>query len=192
MRHTSGLLALGSFLAIASCAQMPPSTSPVATTATVSKYQLGRIACREYRYVDAAQCSTEAQAYYRGSYPGSPTETLTLVSTSPMVYSMKAKNENVEIRFAVVSLSDMMLYGDSINYYEINRIHGNSDEKDLRDAADEFKSNGGILRGAFQDDIAIGLKWPWRAILKRKKAPKLPVANNDEAYGILTNPPYPR
>src|SRR6476619_6980436 len=108
MRNVLILLVLASFLAFAACTEKLQSST---TTPYQGKHQLGRVACREYRYSDPGLCQSEAFAFYHGSYPGTTPEALTLVTTTPLVYSMKAKGEDVEIRFAVVSANDLSKYG---------------------------------------------------------------------------------
>ena len=175
---------------LASCVGKP---QPVLTTPQ-GKYQLGRVACREFRYSDIGRCESEALAFYKGSYPGTTKEVLTKVSTSPLVYSMKAKREEVEVRFALVTPAELVQYGDSVNYYEIKTTIGHSEKEDINFAADEFKVKpDDILMSAFQDNLKIDKKDPWRGLLKRKKVmPPYPVVGDEEEYGIVINPPYPR
>ncbi|MDB5233822.1 MAG: hypothetical protein JWR44_815 [Hymenobacter sp.] len=194
MRYQLGLLALGIFLAITSCEgnfqQSPQKTLQ-------GKYTLGKIVGREYRYTDSAQCRREAQAYFKGNYPGSTTEILTKVTTFPLVYSMKAKGEDVEVRFVQVSQNDLTKYGDFIYYYKIDKTPGHpgyTEQQDVDAAAKEFKVlSDDILRDAFRDERPLEGKQPWRALLKRKK-PKSshPVVGDEEEYGVIINPPYPR
>ena len=106
---------------------------------------------------------------------------------------MKAKGEDVEIRFAVVSTEELKKYGDFINYYEVKKINGRTDQEEIDEAAKEFKVlPDDILQSAFQDEFQIEKKRPWRALMKRKKTKQLYPAGDDEAYGMVINPPYPR
>lgn len=191
MRNKLVLFALGSILALAACARKLQPGSP----APQARHELGRIACREYRYSDPVLCKAEALAFFKGSYSGATTELITQVSTNPAVYSMKAKGEDVQIRFAVVSSEELSKYGSFINYYEVKKINGRTDREEIDEAAREFSvSTDDILRAAFQDELEVEKKRPWRAVLKRKKPTQLRAASSgeDEAYGIVTNPPYPR
>ncbi|MDQ2794780.1 MAG: hypothetical protein M3Y12_12355 [Bacteroidota bacterium] len=191
MRSNLTLFALGAILVLAACARKYQPGAP----APQAGHNLGRIACREYRYSNPVLCQSEALAFFKGSYPGTTAEALTKVSTNPLVYSMKAKGEEVEIRFAVVSDEDLLKYGGFINYYEVKKIHGRTDQEEINEAAREFSVlPGDILQSAFQDEVGVEKKRPWRAILKRKKPAQLRMATDgdDETYGIVTNPPYPR
>ena len=106
---------------------------------------------------------------------------------------MKALNADIEVRFAVVTPATLTQYGTPINYYEINKVAGRSDEQDVDDAADEFTTKPeDILRRAFRDDFEIEGRRSWRGLFKRKRINLLPAPGSEEEYGIVINPPYPR
>ena len=196
MRYYLALLVIGTFLGITSCVKKIQQ-SP---RASLSKgdYEFTGLAGKEYRYETEKQCDDAAVLYRNNNYPSSPTsppeENLTIVSQSPKTYSIKAKDEDIEVRFTVIDIADITKYGKLIYYYKVNAINGHTEHDDVDLASAEFKKRFGhvIKKSTFKDEFALEKKYPWRAILSRKKPKSFLAPSDEEEYGIVINPPYPR
>ena len=193
MRYQLVLLALGAFLAITSCVRKTRQGPPVSTF--THDYEFMTLAGKEYRYDTKQQCDDAAAMYLSTNYPTNSPEVLTKVSDNPTTYSIKAKDEDIEVRFTVIAQENITEYGKLIYYYKVNKTSGHTEQEDIGLASDEFVKRLGHVntKPPFQDKVVLEGKHPWRAILKRKRANLLhrPVGDEEE-YGIVINPPYPR
>ena len=151
----------------------------------------------EYRFTDPIACADAATQAYRNANPPDQTGSPTPVASNPLLYSIKAKDTDVEKRFVIVSADELNKYGDFITYREVNRVQHGNDKKDIDDAIEEFTQLLGdaVITGPFQDAADVNGKRPWRAVLQRKASSTSPdqarLLQQDDVYGIVVNPPYP-